>query len=453
MDSNQPAPRVYTGSYSSREGQQPMLRIIRQFIDVRRNEVQPAGLFFLLWFFVILVFQVLKPLKKGLFVDSLGAYMELYAKLANVAIALMAVVSFTALYNRFGSRRLIGALCGFFTLALLAFALWLGQEPSAAANWTFYLFGDAWSTVWVTTFWAYLNELTETEQSKRLYGLIGGGGVVGGLLGGLVVWHLVRPLGAPALLASCAAVTLLIGAMFWRTETIAARPGGGVRRKLPAPDLPAASPNPALEGARLVLASRYLLAITAVVFVYELVSQILDYQYSSAAEALEGAGATQAFFGQVTAIIGVVSVLTQLFLVSFIIRRFSLTAALLVLPVAMAVSSGVYVAMPVLWAAALLTISDNSFSYSIHQTARETLYVPMSPDVKYKARAFANMFVQRLGKGVAILAALSLAAIPVRFLSLVALLFIAAWSFLVIYAGRRFEVLAMAEARAWRQAA
>jgi len=429
--------------------------MLRQFIDIRKNEVQPAALFFLLWFFIILVFQVLKPLKKGLFVNSLGAYMELYAKLANVAIAVLAVICFTALYNRFGSRKLVGVLCGFFTLALLGFAAWLGEDPSPAANWSFYLFGDAWSTVWVTTFWAYLNELTETEQSKRLYGLIGGGGVIGGLLGGLVVWQLVRPVGAPWLLAACAALTLLIGAMVWRTEAIAARPGSAIRRRAPALalDPPEIRPNAAVEGARLVLASKYLLAITAIVFVYELVSQILDYQYSSAAEALEGTGATQAFFGQVTAIIGVVSVLTQLFLVSFIIRRFSLTAALLVLPVAMAIASGIYLAMPVLWAAALLTISDNSFSYSIHQTARETLYMPMHPDVKYKARAFANMFVQRLGKGVAILAALALAAIPVRFLSLVALGFIAVWSLLARYAGREFEVLAAAEARARRQAA
>lgn len=257
------------------------------------------------------------------------------------------------------------------------------------------------------------------------------------------------------MLAACAALTLLIGAMVWRTEAIAARPGSAIRRRAPALalDPPEIRPNAAVEGARLVLASKYLLAITAIVFVYELVSQILDYQYSSAAEALEGTGATQAFFGQVTAIIGVVSVLTQLFLVSFIIRRFSLTAALLVLPVAMAIASGIYLAMPVLWAAALLTISDNSFSYSIHQTARETLYMPMHPDVKYKARAFANMFVQRLGKGVAILAALALAAIPVRFLSLVALGFIAVWSLLARYAGREFEVLAAAEARARRQAA
>jgi AAA family ATP:ADP antiporter len=432
-----------------------MHRILRQFIDIRRNEVEPAALFFLLWFCIILVFQVLKPLKKGLFVDSLGAYLELYAKLANVGIAVLAVICFTALYNRFGSRKLIGALCGFFVLALLGFALWLGERPSAAANWSFYLFGDAWSTVWVTTFWAYLNELTETEQSKRLYGLIGGGGVVGGLLGGLVVWSLVRPIGAPSLLAACATLTVLIGVMVWRIESVAARPGSAVRRRAPAlgMDPPEMRPNAAIEGARLVLASKYLLAITAIVFVYELVSQILDYQYSSAAEALEGTGATQAFFGQVTAIIGVVSVLTQLLLVSFIIRRFSLTAALLVLPVAMAVSSSIYLLIPVLWAAALLTISDNSFSYSIHQTARETLYMPMSPDVKYKARAFANMFVQRLGKGVAILAALALAAIPVRFLSLVALLFIAVWIWLALYAGRQFDVLASAEERARRQAA
>jgi hypothetical protein len=35
--------------------------------------------------------------------------LELYAKLANAGIAVLAVICFTALYNRFGSRKLIGA--------------------------------------------------------------------------------------------------------------------------------------------------------------------------------------------------------------------------------------------------------------------------------------------------------------------------------------------------------
>jgi AAA family ATP:ADP antiporter len=414
----------------------------RRVIDVRSKEVEPTVLFFAFWFLVILVFQILRPLKKGLFVDTLGAHTELYAKLANIGVAIVLVIVFTSLYNRLGSRRMILVLCGACVFALAAFgAAFSGQKYSAPLLWAFYLFGDAWSTLWVTTFWAYLNEFTDPDQSKRLYGLIGAGGVTGGLFGPLVVWQFVRQLGTPALLAGCAVTTLGIGLLSWRTERVASKPDAAIGRREKKRAEPPAETNPALEGAKLVMASRYLLAIAAIVFLYEVVSQILDYQYSTAAEALQGAGATQAFFGKVGAIIGVISVVTQFFLVSFVIRTFGLTTALLVLPVAMAVASGVYFTMPLLWTAALLTISDNSFAYSMNQTARETLFVPTQPDVKYKARAFANMFVQRTGKGAAILMALVLGALPVRFLSLLALGVIAVWAGLAVYAGRRFDSL------------
>lgn len=423
-----------------------LLRSIRFFVDVKRNEVEPSFLFFLLWFWVIVVFQILKPLKKGLFIETLGAYVELYAKLANIGVAVLVVIVFTFLYNKLGSRRLVWSLCGLFILLLLSFSAILTQNrPSGFTIWTFYLFGDAWSTVWVTTFWAYLNEMTETEQSKRLYGLIGGGGVVGGLLGGLVVWQLVQPLGTSTLLVGCAVVTGFMSLLFWRTENIAKKSEAAIGRSQSAQVVISGEDrkvNAAIEGARLALTSRYLIAIVLIVFLYELVSQILDYQYSTAAESLQGAGATQAFFGQITTIIGVISVLTQFFLVSFVIRKFGLTIALLVLPIAMMVSSGIYLATPVLWAAASLTISDNAFSYSINQTARETLFMPTSADVKYKARAFANMFVQRFGKGAAILMALSLAAIPIRFLSALAIIVICIWLGIAIYAGKRFDTMA-----------
>jgi len=122
--------------------------VIRQFVDVRKNELQPALLFFLLWFLLILVFQVLRPLKAGLIVEHLGARVEMYAKLANIGVAILVVICFTALYNRLGSRRMIGVLCGFFTLALLGFAVALDTDsPSTGLICTFYLFGDAWSTV------------------------------------------------------------------------------------------------------------------------------------------------------------------------------------------------------------------------------------------------------------------------------------------------------------------
>jgi ATP:ADP antiporter, AAA family len=368
---------------------------------------------------------------------------------------MLAVVVFTALYNRFGSRRLIPALCGIFVVALLGFAAALtgGRIPSPTLNWSFYLFGDAWSTLWVTTFWAYLNELTRTEQSKRLYGLIGAGGVIGGLTANFAVWQYVEGSGIGVLLTAAAIVTVVIAVIVLRLELIARRRGAAISRQTDAlrPDKAEAAPekeNTVFEGARLVLASKYLLAIAMITFLYEINSQILDYQFSSAAESLQGAGGTQAFFGRIGTVIGVISVFTQLVLVSFIVRTFGITTALLVLPAAMAMAIGIYFVTPVLTTAALLTISDNSFNYSINQTARETLYVPTSDDVKYKARAFINMLVQRIGKGAAILMALGFGAmsnLPIRYLSILAFVVIAAWIGFAWYAGKRFDQLTTAE--------
>lgn len=419
-----------------------MGRWIRQFVDIRKNEIEPSLLFFGFWFTVILVFQIMRPLKGGMFVDALGAKVELYAKLGNIAVAALLVVVFTALYNRLGGRRTIMALCGFFIVTLLGFAWIFSRGVPELANWTFYMFGDAWSTLWVTTFWAYLNELTDTDQAKRLYGVIGGGGVLGGVTGNLFVWQLVKPLGTAALLVACALLTAVVALLVMRTEALAGRADSAIRvhRSEKAPSA-GRGPNPAFEGAKLVAASRYLMAITAVVFLYELTSQILDYQFKTAVQGIEGQAQKQAFIGAVYTAGGIVSVFVQFFLVSFVIRKFGITTALLVLPVSIALSSGVYFAVPILATAALLTISDNAFAYSLNQTARETLYVPAGEDVKYKARAFANMFIQRFGKGTAILMMLVLSALPVRFLSLIGLGVIAIWAACAVFAGRKFEVM------------
>ena len=108
-----------------------MTRFVRRFVDVKRNEVKAVFLFFLMWFLIMLVFHVLKPLKSGLFVENLGAKVELYAKLANIGVAILAVIVYTHLYNRLGSRRLVVVLSVGFILALLGFSsILITDQPS-----------------------------------------------------------------------------------------------------------------------------------------------------------------------------------------------------------------------------------------------------------------------------------------------------------------------------------
>jgi AAA family ATP:ADP antiporter len=56
--------------------------------------------------------------------------------------------------------------------------------------WSFYLYGDLFSTLMVATFFVFLNDSVTPAAAKRLYGLIGLGGVAGGVFGASVlrVW-------------------------------------------------------------------------------------------------------------------------------------------------------------------------------------------------------------------------------------------------------------------------
>lgn len=418
------------------------MKTIKEFFDFRKGELQPALLMATFFFAVITAFHILKPLKKGVFVEHIGANRELFAKNLNIVAAILAMIAFTFLYNRLGGRRLVYFLSGFFLAALLVFSTLIGDAPQPGANWSFYIFGDLWTTIWVATFWAFLNETSTSDQSKRLYGVIGAGGSVGGVLGATLVASLVRQYSARPLILLCAALAALIPVVVWWIDRLARRPGAALTYRRRTAKIDTVQANAAIEGAKLVMASRYLLAIVAIMALYELTSQIIEFQFSTGLEAeVEGSRATTAFVAQRYVLMNSLALVVQLFFASFIMRRFGLGPALMVLPVVTAITSGTFLAMPTLMAGSLMLIFDNGLNYSINQTARETLYVPTSSDEQYKARAFTNMFVQRAGKGIATVIAAAFIFIGVRWLSLVTIAIAIAWIAIARFAGRRFQEL------------
>ncbi|MDA2929161.1 MFS transporter [Acidobacteria bacterium AH-259-O06] len=416
------------------------MKTLKAFFDFREGEYQPALLMAGFFFSAMTVFQILKPLKKGLFVEHIGAELQLIAKVLNILVAIGAMVVFTYLYNRLGGRRLVYVLGGLFLAALLVFSTLVSEAPSKIVNWSFYLFGDLWSTVWVATFWAFLNEISTPDQSKRLYGVIGAGGTLGGLLGVTLVVLLVRQYSPQLLLLLCAGLTVAILLLVWRTDKLAQQPNAALTYRRDRPAKPeAAKSNAVTEGAKLVLASKYLLAIVGIMGLYELCSAMIDFQFSTASETISGSRATTFFIAQIYLITNTVAVVVQLFFTSFVMRRFGLGPALMILPLAMALSSGLFMVVPTLMFAGLLNVADNGFNYSINQTARESLYVPTSSDEQYKARAFTNMFVQRAGKGVATVISAVFILIGVRWLSLVTIAVTVLWMTIATFAGRRFH--------------
>jgi AAA family ATP:ADP antiporter len=431
-------------------------------LQLERKHLPLALLMFGYFFFVITTFWILKPLKKALFVGYYaaqggldlgswhlsGAQAEQLAKVMNLVVAFVAVVVFSTLARTLRRQQLSYVFCAFSAVALLAF--WpLLDAPGPASVWAFYLFGDLFNTVMLTTFFAFLADSFSPADARKSYGPIVLGGVAGGAFGSLVVKAFITRLDLTEWLLVSVGLVAAIAVIAWAAGRQVLRHPPVLRAEA-APEAVATPPkgagNPALAGARLVARSRYFLAITVMVALYEIVSSVLDFQFTASVEHLVEPTAIGATINDTFTFTNIAALVIQLAFTGIILTRLSMSAALLIMPLAMLVTSVGFLALPVLFLGRALSVVDNALNYSLNQSARETLYTPTRREEKYQAKAFIDMFVQRAGKvmavGVTLLVTTVLTSFTgVRFLSLFVIVAVLLWMLAARYAGRAFEAM------------
>jgi AAA family ATP:ADP antiporter len=427
---------------------------------IHRGEWSFVVLMFLYFFTVITIFWILKPIKKALFIDYYnvgghsfdlfgwdlsGPQAEMIAKIGNLVVVFFAVLVFTWLARSLRRQQLTYVFSAFCFVVLLMFRALLPNAGETTV-WSFYIFGDLYNSLMVATFFAFLNDSVAPLDARRLYGPIILGGVTGGAFSSFFVRTQIENFDPADWALICAGIMVVIAA-------IAAAAGRWVDlRGAPATvEIPNGLESEkrsalACEGGRLVFRSRYLLAIVGLVGIYEIVSQLLDYQFTATVVHYV-TGATGQHFATVYAITNIVALLVQLFVTANVMSRFGVKAALLVMPMLILGASGLFLLMPILWIGSSLNTVDNGLNYSINQSARESLYTPLSRDEKYKAKAFIDMFLYRAAKVVAIGVALFLGACvgeeftAVRLLSFLTIGLACAWVVIARYAGNRFRAL------------
>ncbi|MCK9463401.1 MAG: hypothetical protein M0R80_27585 [Proteobacteria bacterium] len=425
----------------------------RALWSIRREEGPAAACMSACFFCIIAVFWILKPLKKGLFVEQydlagfelLGLHLraaqaELLAKILNAAAAFGAMWAISALSRRYDRSRLVSILAAALAASCVAFALALGR-PTGPVVWSFYVFGDVFNMLLVAAFFAFVNDSVTPDAAKRIYGPVVLGGVLGGAFGSTILASTVRALPTSAWLLIAAVGTCAVAAAARLSDRFTAplRPSLETLAGTPPPATGAA----VIEGPRLVLGSRYLLAIAAIVGLYELVSTLSDFQFTEAVSHYLDGRDIRAHVSTVYMITNAVSAVVQIFATGFVLTRLGVGRALLALPLAVLAASAGFLALPVLWAGSLLSVADNGLSYSINQSAREALYVPTSRAEKYRAKAFIDVFVQRFAKAIAVGLGLALSAAftafdDVRWLSLVTIPLAGLWIAAARFAGKRF---------------
>jgi AAA family ATP:ADP antiporter len=388
------------------------------------------------WFFLsISAMWLLKPVRTASLLTHLGASELPYLRFGAVLAVGVVVLLYSRIVNRLSRLDVVRGSSLLFALVLTAF--WLSLRLGGAALggqrwfvWAVFIMVDVYSTVMVTIFWTYANDVVSRAEADRLYGPIGIGGIVGGIAGGAAVDTLVAIIGPVDLLLVCAALVLLGGGLGWLTEHTLKPPARIIDSSGPL----AASQqrrSAALEGAREVVRSRYLLWIVAIVLAYEFAAAVTDFVINVVFErAFDSEVLIAQMYGRLGWIVSATALASQLLVVPLLMpfKR----AALLVPPLVMIVATAGLALFPVVPIAIVLAAGDRGLNYSLQQVAKESLYVPLSDVQKYKAKAFIDVFVDRAGKAlssIVLLAIIAARGVSLGACLMVALAALAVWAY------------------------
>ncbi len=200
------------------------------------------------------------------------------------------------------------------------------------------------------------------------------------------------------------------------------------------------------EAIRLLRESRHLQVIALVIGFAALGSSIIEQQLNMAAAEFLGTDdpdALTSFLGGVIFYISVIGFVIQIALTSRIHRLLGIGFALLVLPVSLGTSAVIMLVYYSIWAPAFGRIMDTSLRYTLDKTTREVLFLPLPTELKYRAKPFVDVTVDRLfGKGgsaVLLLILIKVLHFSWQQISYVSLALTGLWIFTALRARREYQ--------------
>ncbi len=416
-------------------------RALAPFAEVRAGEGANVVLLFANIFLVLTAYYVLKVVREGLMIggvelfglkgDEIKAYLP-----AVMTLLLLAIVP---LYGAFASTvsriRLLNTTTLLVMVTLVLFWLW-GSAAGAgtAIGLSFYVYLGIVNVFLIAQFWSFANDIYSEAQGKRLFAIIAIGQSLGAVVGPrLAAYGAGRIFLLLLVSAGIFGLCLLLYNVVNRREASRVASTGEE----------AGEPLEKGGGFRLVFQSRYLLLIACMILVTNVVNTTGEYILSNAAKThaeeqvpalsanqeREAAAAAEAmvrrggaadveqalaavrertlrgarsavigeFYGSFFFWVNLAGVLTQMFLVSRILKYLGVRVALFVLPV---IAFGGYAAIALIGGLAVLRVAktaENATDYSLQNTVKQALFLPTSREAKYKAKAAIDTFFVRFG--------------------------------------------------------
>jgi ATP:ADP antiporter, AAA family len=397
--------------------------------DVRGREARAALTLFGYFFLITFAFYIIKPIREGLLIGAHPAWWP-YADLATALLIGFVVALNTRLLERLPRRTYLTASLLFFVASLFAFwyifdiiqkvrvqtpvadssgvlfLLWaqtLILKHKVIPVFAFCFWADVFIAMSVTQFWIAVNDVIAPYQAKRLIGLFVSGGLFGGIAGSAVAALAGRfshfrtspqdlLLVCPALLVLALVMVNLVYAGQRQADPVA-----GTERLAPAARVGY------LESFRTVLRHRYLLLLAAMIASALVTATLVNYQFKTIVRHFYETDADRtSFVAAFLFVILAVSTIVHLFTTRRFLRTYGIGWAISLAPAVLLVGAAAVFALPVGLLLAWAWYErggDKAFDSTLSQSVRELLYIPVPEELKFKAKIFIDMFVNKFATG------------------------------------------------------
>jgi len=387
------------------------------FTGIKRGEGKLAFLLFSYFFLITTPHTIIKALKTTNLLVRVGVGALPLAYLSAALLTALVVLFHSKIQFKISLQRLIVVSLIFFVITGLILQLTLETEFGRRSRWLPYAYW-VWASILIvvcmTHFWMTVNELFNPREAKRLIGFISTGGILGGVLGGSLAGFLTRANLAIYLLPlACGLIFACVFAVQAIYRDRQKQPSEA-QRVLSVKALSGAPRVGFKDSFNAVRKNSYLSLIAAIVAIGIIVSTLIEFQFFSAADKyFRQAKGMQVFFSFFFGGMPLVAFFLNAFLTGKLLKK--MKATLLLAPVALLVGSLAILLAPFatlgIYAASFTKGVDESLDFSLKQTLREILYIPVASALKFKARPFIDMFISRVAKVTAALILLAFALI------------------------------------------
>ena len=372
-------------------------RILSPIVQLRAGESTTALLMFLYSFLAMTSYNIIKPITRSEFISSLGADDLPYVTFAMGILIGVIMQGYTKVISLVPRRWMIPATqIGIAALLILFWFLF----TFVAADWVavaFYVVSLILAILLISQFWTLANDVYDPRQAKRIFGFIGAGSSLGGATGAGLTAYLVQSVGSKTMILIAAGV---MSACLVIVLTIVKR-----EKTAGTSDASKTGEEEGVSGGeaiRMLRSSRHLQIISLVIAFGAICAAIVEQQVNMAVAEARGADngdAIAAFLGQLIVYLSLAGFVIQLTLTSRIHRVMGIGFALLILPISMGASATIILLNRALWAPSFGRILDTSIRYTVDKTSREVLFLPLPAELKYRAKPFIDVTMDRLAKG------------------------------------------------------